>query len=63
MCVVVLPDHTQFLMLISAGVSVMEINASQSTPFLKASGHHNTLYKAPASLAIIVKHMLHKYVI
>ena len=50
---VVFPDHTHFLTLLSSDVSVMETNVSQSPPFLKASGHHSTLYKAPAILAIM----------
>ena len=51
---VVFPDHTHFLTILSSNVSVMETNVSQSPPFfLKASGHHSTLYKAPAILAIM----------
>ena len=50
---VVFPDHTHFLTLLSSDVSVMETNVSQSPPFLKAYGHRNTLYKAPAILAIM----------
>ena len=50
---VVFPDHTHFLTLLSSDVSVMETNVSQSPPFFKASDHHNTLYKAPAILAIM----------
>ena len=49
--IVVFPDHTHFLMFLSSDVSVMETNVSQSPPFFKTSGHHNTLYKAPAILA------------
>ena len=47
---VVFPDHTHFLTLLSSDVSVMETNVSQIP---KASDHHNTLYKAPAILAIM----------
>ena len=52
--IVVFPDHTHFLTLLSSDVSVMETNVSQSSPFfLKCPGHHNTLYKAPVILAIM----------
>ena len=51
--IVVFPDHTHFLTLLSSDVNVMETNVSQSPPFLKASGHHNTLYKTPAILTIM----------